>query len=434
MNVGRQLFHRTCFRCARCDSQLTLANYYETENSEYCCETCPDEEQVQDDQKHILTRSLSDEEKSASLKKSEAQDDYSAMFETALEKIADTTDSDRVSEFDEARSHFIKSQLVNSDTESEEESPPGKPPEVSDQAMCSSSDAILSSSDAIKSGDIKPDLIRDERTGDSPPDLIDKCGSDSGLPSDKQSNVNNVSDSNQLEAASNELEVTDSFVTKDDPDSSLVKARARLFENVSLPKILVDDSKIDSAENVSVESHITILDSSEEAADNVSAAESHISILDSSEEAKREDIPITVEEVKKEEQDYPDELNPFGDDEGPPEKPSNSQDYDPSLNPFGSDDEEQPPEKPSPKPRTRKKINALPTDNTMNTTLAETWTVTTGRISFNPFEEEDVEEQASTKKIINAPRISLNPFWSDGEEHEEGKPRRKPVPLPRNSK
>ena len=42
--VNGHLYHRTCFRCARCSAQLSLANYYETLEGVYCCETCPDEE------------------------------------------------------------------------------------------------------------------------------------------------------------------------------------------------------------------------------------------------------------------------------------------------------------------------------------------------------------------------------------------------------
>lgn len=42
--ISRSLYHRTCFRCARCNNQLMLGNYYETEDGQYCCETCPDEE------------------------------------------------------------------------------------------------------------------------------------------------------------------------------------------------------------------------------------------------------------------------------------------------------------------------------------------------------------------------------------------------------
>ncbi|XP_031365950.1 uncharacterized protein DDB_G0284459-like isoform X3 [Apis dorsata] len=42
--LARVAYHRTCFRCARCNNQLTIGNYYETEEGQYCCETCPDEE------------------------------------------------------------------------------------------------------------------------------------------------------------------------------------------------------------------------------------------------------------------------------------------------------------------------------------------------------------------------------------------------------
>ncbi|XP_043471215.1 MICAL-like protein 1 isoform X2 [Leptopilina heterotoma] len=73
--ISRMHYHRTCFRCARCKNQLTPGNYYETEDGQYCCETCPDEEALaynneatcfsspttaNDD---ILQKSLSDEEK-----------------------------------------------------------------------------------------------------------------------------------------------------------------------------------------------------------------------------------------------------------------------------------------------------------------------------------------------------------------------------------
>lgn len=45
LSVGRALYHRTCLRCARCNSQLTLGSFYETEtDGVFCCETCPDEE------------------------------------------------------------------------------------------------------------------------------------------------------------------------------------------------------------------------------------------------------------------------------------------------------------------------------------------------------------------------------------------------------
>ena len=41
LNVGGKILHRTCFKCARCQDQLTLASYYETETGQFCCEVCP---------------------------------------------------------------------------------------------------------------------------------------------------------------------------------------------------------------------------------------------------------------------------------------------------------------------------------------------------------------------------------------------------------
>ena len=36
--------HRTCFKCRRCGTQLSVVNFYETESGEFCCDLCPDEE------------------------------------------------------------------------------------------------------------------------------------------------------------------------------------------------------------------------------------------------------------------------------------------------------------------------------------------------------------------------------------------------------
>ncbi|KAL7293574.1 hypothetical protein TKK_0013012 [Trichogramma kaykai] len=39
--INRQSYHRSCFRCARCCSQLTPGNYYITKKGLHCCEICP---------------------------------------------------------------------------------------------------------------------------------------------------------------------------------------------------------------------------------------------------------------------------------------------------------------------------------------------------------------------------------------------------------
>ncbi|KAL1490751.1 hypothetical protein ABEB36_013397 [Hypothenemus hampei] len=133
LNVEKHLYHRTCFRCARCKSQLTLANYYETENGEFCCEICPDEETVQPQSKKshiqdsVLSRALSDEEKSASLQIAASSYPYSNRFEATLDEkdtknhsYSISFNEDRNSRYTQARSKFFNSQLddldsVNSD-------------------------------------------------------------------------------------------------------------------------------------------------------------------------------------------------------------------------------------------------------------------------------------------------------------------------------
>lgn len=59
--IARTPYHRTCFRCARCGNQLTPGNYYETEEGQYCCETCPDEEESSTGARRKYTDSIMDE-------------------------------------------------------------------------------------------------------------------------------------------------------------------------------------------------------------------------------------------------------------------------------------------------------------------------------------------------------------------------------------
>lgn len=135
--IDGSFYHRKCLRCARCDSQLTPGSFYETEvDGVFCCETCPDEEkkiqrldnnnvqehltelstQVANDEHHrqsfsdklamfqtngkgLLQKSLSDEEKSKSLKRltelyskncaHDANDIKSTINETEVVRIDD---------------------------------------------------------------------------------------------------------------------------------------------------------------------------------------------------------------------------------------------------------------------------------------------------------------------------------------------------------
>ncbi|CAG9760051.1 unnamed protein product [Ceutorhynchus assimilis] len=218
LNVGKLLYHRTCFRCARCNSQLTLANYYETENGEFCCEICPDEEKQISKKvpsEMLLRKSLSDEEKSASLHThSETPDAYSTHFETALEFSLDrdlrkssTLTETECTEFSKARSHFFHSQMESSsDTGSDDipaELPKSKPPPL-----------------------INTQFLGEDTTNTKPP-LLAEPEYISITDSDKK-DMHKVSDSVSTE------QTDDHFVTKDNAFSSnrvSVRARMKLFEN-----------------------------------------------------------------------------------------------------------------------------------------------------------------------------------------------------------
>lgn len=210
LNVGKLLYHRTCFKCARCQSQLTLANYYETESGEFCCEICPDEEKLISkkvpSEHSVLSRSMSDEEKSASLLSfSEAPDAYSTHFESALEFPVDselkkkfTLTQSEGTEFSKARSTFFNSQIEDSSDSSNEDVPPdlpeSKPPLLQTDLSEKNANSILSDSSGFSS--YKPD-----------------------------SNVISDSVSEQT---------NNHFVTKDNVSSSggvSVRARMKLFEN-----------------------------------------------------------------------------------------------------------------------------------------------------------------------------------------------------------
>lgn len=225
LNVGKQLYHRTCFRCARCNSQLTLNNYYETETeNQFCCETCPDEEKpivTELESNFILSRSLSDEEKTAGLLQFNENDDYSQLFETALESNttlgkSDSLSSQHILEYISARSDFLKSQ-IEKDASSDNEEPPSlpttKPPDITNSDITEHSKELSVNKVNTNNESFDCELKQEEQPSGS--------------------FINSISDSNQLtRTASFELD-DKNVVTKEvvRTNSVSVKERMRLFEN-----------------------------------------------------------------------------------------------------------------------------------------------------------------------------------------------------------
>ncbi|XP_067013379.2 MICAL-like protein 1 [Anabrus simplex] len=108
---GRTLYHRSCFRCARCQNPLSLANCYETEDGQYCCEACPDEVET-DTAPSKSVASIPD-----------LNDQYSAEFESALEDSTTPYQPPKDTFIETprtcaARSLFMNSLMVADDDES----------------------------------------------------------------------------------------------------------------------------------------------------------------------------------------------------------------------------------------------------------------------------------------------------------------------------
>ncbi|XP_025203233.1 MICAL-like protein 2 [Melanaphis sacchari] len=88
--ISGHLFHRTCFKCARCSALLSVANYYETQDGKYCCETCPDEERTVSPTVSLATATTTSQPQPSSL-----VGDRRALFETLA--AADCTDDVKAS-------------------------------------------------------------------------------------------------------------------------------------------------------------------------------------------------------------------------------------------------------------------------------------------------------------------------------------------------
>lgn len=431
LNVGKLLYHRTCFRCARCDSQLTLANYYETENNEFCCEVCPDEEKSRptseqdkcmrlnlDVEKSVLSRSMSDEEKSALIQTKYVVDDpYSSQFERDLEKDNNTSNS----AFSRARNLFLDSQLNDFDSgtcgveKSNADNDSGFPTASVHIVSDSLEDKLVK--DVVTKEDSHDIPIEDDKklmTPDKPDSIII-----TEFVSDKVNDKNDSivsSDGSVVFVSETKLSLNDSVefvaeyetsndkspdieIIKDEPETQIkeeLETTSKEEEKVEQPIVQEDieekpeitEKNLDNTveiEEVVEDKPVPLVEEVENKNDVVPALPEPI---------KQDDVnsvpvvpkPRKKKKVKKQES-YPEDLNPFGDDDLPGDQSASTVE--------------------DPKPQ--------------NTSL-------------NPFgDEEDEEEPVEIKKkVIKPERITLNPFWTDGEEEEEEN-LKKPVPSPRSS-
>lgn len=285
--AGGKLRHRTCFTCVRCGHQLNLVGCYETENGDFVCETCPDEEKEQGMDVTDKPSAKGDDAAtvSATNQPDDPKDEYSLNFEVALEK---------------------------------------------------------SSGDAR---DIVSVVVDDGN--------VNKCDDDGNQPN-TASDVKEWNDDVRAEVTA----VIDQIIS-----DAIERVRVREKENE------VSEVKEDVKVAEDVEEEVKVAEDVQE-----------IKVAEDVEEVNvADDVKIDVKKEDSPTKDYPEDLNPFADEEEETPSP--------------------PPRKPPPKPATRQKRPVL---------------------------------NKNGQKIIEAPVVNLNPFWSEGEPSSEEETN-KPTPAPRQT-
>ncbi|XP_011308713.1 MICAL-like protein 1 isoform X2 [Fopius arisanus] len=380
--ITRRTYHRTCFKCARCTNQLTPGNFYETEDGDYCCETCPDEDKstpLSSPPSTTLStpsipstplpipRSLSDEEKT----------------KNKHEKPSKTT---------RMRLDFMSHQLDSSTVDSISQKTPSPVSHVSA--------------------------------------AIESPGECNQSPRDNLSTNDN--DNHEVDITSVELNVDDDVIVckntketlgvdnNDDVDEasqclSVVQQRLKIFERMSVDgelrrkNNLCDvDNNVDEkiANDDSVEPDSLELLESPRVIEQIEVKVEDIDAVDDNQPAdnepidKKDDVGVLNATGIDLSSEYPEDMNPFNSDDNDEEVDTSEVLKAPkaSTNPFDSSDDE---EESRPTPAARRR--------------------------------NDESSSEPVKRRLQAPHINLNPFWSDDEEGEsdDETPKIMPVPKPR---
>ena len=348
LHVAGRLLHRTCFKCARCHHQLSIANYYETENGSYCCEMCPDEEVIQTEV---------------------AEANKKVVRSTSMEE----PEEEEVGEADE----------VNSLPESQRPEQP-----------------------------VTKDEIIVEECSDKEEKMEDTVDKEEKSESLKEANENTTeavevtSEANEAISEANEVANEAKSESEEDEKNIIEDAEEKIYAELVVSEEVqaeiacqdpMDDKKAsddeiqkdkESCDEPHMDAPLPECDQlNDNQLDNIKDNEEHPTKASE-----------TTEPIKDEDQEesYPEDLNPFGDDETEPvatpiAKPA-------STNPFGSDESEEEVEELC---HSVAKLNQSQPEIVVPPPKPP-------RLSLNPFgsdfEDEDEDEPSSRPKTSSAPR------------------------------
>ncbi|XP_046992344.1 MICAL-like protein 1 [Schistocerca americana] len=216
--VDKRLFHRSCFRCARCHNQMSVANCYETEGGSYCCETCPDEVLAVDGVRIPDTPPTESSDESV-MAEEEANDTPSkSSVHLPPTHVKDTG----------ARANFL-SRLVDADVSSSAEKNQASNSSVSESSLSPAVDELQTRTSDTKSG-----------TADFTVDSVSKVG-DSGETETK------ITEGSSERTAGSDLKYSESDITK---NNSTVKSEvSQPLTAVELHKDLPQENRKADSKN-----------------------------------------------------------------------------------------------------------------------------------------------------------------------------------------
>ena len=381
LNVTGKLLHRTCFKCARCQTQLNVLNYYETENGNYCCDMCPDEEknfsQVVQANKKIaeehLDSGLEDSTDSEREDRGFAKGSRHGLDDEGNEKETNAAAKSVVND-NESTGDTLEQQptadgnancLVQANTSKEEKEP--KDPGVQEDEAAT---AVTNTESEIEKKAVIDFVIKKEETPE-----IERAAS---------SNPFGEDDTDDDQSAKKEEDMSESLADEEPerlyPDLSKEAPAlpelvvTKITEDDIDAKVVTEDDVPDSNndENAGLREPPTKSDATEATLDKSDEAETksdtaeELPVEPETEQSNSSDLsekeateknvatePTSSKESEEKEQNveekYPDDLNPFGDDEDEdvPADPKklendlkNAELKKESTNPFGSDFED----------------------------------------------------------------------------------------------
>ena len=283
LNVSGRLLHRTCFKCARCHHQLSIANYYETESGAYCCEMCPDEEVIQTEvaeanKKAVKVHAESSEDEECSLPECQQQANNNNNNTEPVDQENNTVeDVEHLSDVivkavEEVNIEDVKCEETMGEVQKDEQIPECDQEVKRDNLAAVSDDK--EEADMVQIDDEKKELDQTEQDAASPGEIL------------------NVDDHNNVEK-----------------------------------EVITDDHENEKKEEI-----VDEIDKNDENGDE----HLEIKVIDTLQDNQIEELAVPEPaKVVQDQESYPEDLNPFGDNEDLVEELIKE-----STNPFGSESDE----------------------------------------------------------------------------------------------